>query len=140
VGGRFSVLTPVGLFPIAVAGIDIRNLLAGASEAMDFCSGDSYQDNMAGHYAAVRNILFRKGFTTEVMAAFQPQLHFIASGGNNWPVKVKGKTAQESSRLLSITLPTSTPWAVDAGRDKKRIRDIYGIEENQSFNICSKVR
>ncbi|HON09305.1 MAG TPA: glucose-6-phosphate isomerase [Chitinispirillaceae bacterium] len=91
VGGRFSVLTPVGLFPIAVAGIDIRNLLAGASEAMDFCSGDSYQDNMAGHYAAVRNILFRKGFTTEVMAAFQPQLHFISEWWKQLAGESEGK-------------------------------------------------
>ena len=77
VGGRFSVLTPVGLFPIAMAGIDIRKLLYGATQAMNFCKGTTSDVNMAGRYAVIRNILFRRGLTTEVMASFQPQLHFI---------------------------------------------------------------
>ncbi|MFP4162778.1 MAG: glucose-6-phosphate isomerase [Chitinispirillaceae bacterium] len=88
VGGRFSVLTPVGLFPIAVAGIDIKQLIEGAKEAIDFCSGDSVEDNMAGRYAAIRNILFRKGYSTEVMATFQPQLHYI----NEWWKQLAGES------------------------------------------------
>ena len=88
VGGRFSVLTPVGLFPIAVAGLDIAKLIEGASQAYDFCSGDSIETNVAGRYAAVRNILFRKGYTTEVMATFQPQLHFI----NEWWKQLAGES------------------------------------------------
>ena len=91
VGGRFSVLTPVGLFPIAVAGIDIRQLLQGASEAMDFCSGDTAATNIAGHYAAVRNILFRKGYTSEVLAGFQPQLHFISEWWKQLSGESEGK-------------------------------------------------
>ena len=88
VGGRFSVLTPVGLFPIAVAGIDIAKLIAGAAEAYDFCKGESVENNMAGRYAAVRNILFRKGYATEVMATFQPQLHYI----NEWWKQLAGES------------------------------------------------
>ncbi|MCL2184081.1 MAG: glucose-6-phosphate isomerase [Chitinispirillia bacterium] len=88
VGGRFSVMTPVGLFPIAVAGIDIGKLIEGAAEAYDFCTGDSVETNMAGRYASVRNILFRKGYTTEVMATFQPQLHFI----NEWWKQLSGES------------------------------------------------
>jgi len=88
VGGRFSVLTPVGLFPIAAAGIDIAKLIEGASEAQSFCGGDSVESNAAGRYAAVRNILFRRGYTTEVMATFQPQLHYI----NEWWKQLAGES------------------------------------------------
>ncbi len=77
VGGRFSVLTPVGLFPVAVAGISIDELVTGAAEAMAFCSGNSVESNLSGRYAAIRNILFRRGYTTEVLANFQPHLHFV---------------------------------------------------------------
>lgn len=88
VGGRFSVLTPVGLFPIAVAGGDIRGLLDGAVDAMGFCSGEN---NIAGRYAATRNILFRKGYTTEVLASFQPQLHFISEWWKQLSGESEGK-------------------------------------------------
>ncbi len=91
VGGRFSVLTPVGLFPIAVAGVDIRELLDGAIDAMDFCSGSTYEDNMSGRYAATRNILFRKGYSTEVLASFQPQLHFISEWWKQLSAESEGK-------------------------------------------------
>jgi glucose-6-phosphate isomerase len=77
VGGRFSVLTPVGLFPIAFAGIDIAELVDGARDAMAFCSGD-VKSNMAAQYAIDRNILLRKGMSIEVLATFQPHMHFIA--------------------------------------------------------------
>ena len=91
VGGRFSVLTPVGLFPIAVAGLDIAELIEGAAEAFDFCSGSSWDKNLAGHYAAARNILFRKGYTTEVLASFQPQLHFISEWWKQLAGESEGK-------------------------------------------------
>ncbi len=91
VGGRFSVLTPVGLFPIAVAGLDISKLIEGAAEAMDFCSGNTYESNLAGHYAAVRNILFRRGYTTEVLASFQPQLHFVSEWWKQLAGESEGK-------------------------------------------------
>lgn len=91
VGGRFSVLTPVGLFPIAVAGLDIAELIEGAAEAFDFCSDSSWDKNLAGHYAAARNILFRKGYTTEVLASFQPQLHFISEWWKQLAGESEGK-------------------------------------------------
>lgn len=88
VGGRFSVLTPVGLFPLAVAGLDIAKLLDGAASASAFCAGESVEKNLAGRYAAIRNILFRKGYTTEVMATFQPQLHYV----NDWWKQLSGES------------------------------------------------
>lgn len=91
VGGRFSVLTAVGLFPIAVAGIDIKQLLKGASDAMDFCSGSTHETNLAGKYAAIRNILLRRGYTTEVLASFQPQLHFVSEWWKQLSGESEGK-------------------------------------------------
>ena len=77
VGGRYSVLTPVGLLPIAVAGIDTDRLLAGAAAA-----AEEYQkpglDNTAWQYAAARNALYRKGYTTEILASYEPAFRFVS--------------------------------------------------------------
>ena len=75
VGGRFSVLSPVGLLPMAVAGIDIGKLLAGACKGEELYSQPSVMENDAYHYAAYRYLLYQKGLTTEILASFQPSLH-----------------------------------------------------------------
>lgn len=72
VGGRFSVLTPVGLLPIAVSGIDILQLLEGAKSAMTAYASDDLQSNSAYEYAAVRNHLLNKGYNIEILASFTP--------------------------------------------------------------------
>lgn len=77
VGGRFSVLTAVGLLPIAVAGIDIRELMQGAKDAVKTFKTVSVAENACYRYAAVRNALLRKGFTTEVMVNYEPSFHFM---------------------------------------------------------------
>jgi len=78
IGGRFSVLTPVGLLPIAVAGFDIRQLVAGAA-AMEAATGLEipFEDNISAQYAAVRNELYRNGKKTEILVNFHPKLHFV---------------------------------------------------------------
>ncbi|WP_067928858.1 glucose-6-phosphate isomerase [Alicyclobacillus shizuokensis] len=78
VGGRYSVLTPVGLLPLAAVGIDIRELLAGAAAMEEAFSTPSLADNAAYRYAAVRNVLYRRGKTTEVLAAYEPALRQFA--------------------------------------------------------------
>jgi len=75
VGGRFSVLTPVGLLPIAVAGFSIRELVKGAAEMRKVCLESA--DNIAVEYAAARNVLYRKGYAVELLANFHPKLHYI---------------------------------------------------------------
>ncbi len=77
VGGRFSVLTPVGLLPIAVAGLDIDAMLEGAKEAAKEYANAELGENMCYQYAVVRNALYRKGFTTELFANYEPQLHYV---------------------------------------------------------------
>lgn len=76
VGGRFSVLTPVGLLPIAIAGFDVRELVKGAAGMRKSCMDDGA--NIAVRYAAVRNVLLRKGFNIELLANFNPKLHFVS--------------------------------------------------------------
>jgi len=79
VGGRYSVLTPVGLLPIAVAGIDLRQLIAGAVE-MEKATGTtvSFAENPAAIYAATRNELYKQGKKIEILANFNPKLHYVA--------------------------------------------------------------
>jgi glucose-6-phosphate isomerase len=78
VGGRYSVLTPVGLLPIAVAGFNIRQLVAGAVEMEKLCGTEtSFAENPAAVYAAVRNELYRSGKKIEILVNFHPKLHFI---------------------------------------------------------------
>ncbi len=78
VGGRYSVLTPVGLLPVAVAGFDIRKLVEGARNMEQHLkSTPDLFNNPAALYAVVRNILYRKGKTTEIMASYLPNMMFI---------------------------------------------------------------
>lgn len=78
VGGRFSVLTAVGLLPIAVSGADIDKLMEGAASGRDKALNKPFAENDAMQYAAVRNILLRKGKTVEVLANYEPSLHYVS--------------------------------------------------------------
>ncbi|MEG1803366.1 MAG: glucose-6-phosphate isomerase [Lachnospiraceae bacterium] len=78
VGGRFSVLTPVGLLPIAVGGADIEELMKGAQQAGKTALECPFNENGAMQYAAVRNIFLEKGKSVEIMANYEPGLHYIA--------------------------------------------------------------
>lgn len=77
VGGRFSVLTAVGLLPIAVSGADIKALMDGAESGRELALNEKFEDNEAMKYAAIRNILLRKGKSVEVLANYEPALHYI---------------------------------------------------------------
>ena len=78
VGGRFSVLTAVGLLPIAVSGADIDALMTGAADARKVALETEYEKNPALVYAAVRNILLRKGKQVEIVANYEPSLHYVS--------------------------------------------------------------
>ena len=79
VGGRFSVLTPVGLLPLAAAGIDIEALVRGAQDMQKATSEDvPYEKNIAAQYAAVRNALYAEGKKIEILASYEPKLQYIA--------------------------------------------------------------
>ncbi len=78
VGGRFSVLTAVGLLPIAVSGADITRLMEGAAEGRRLALESDFAENDALQYAAIRNILLRKGKIIEILANYEPSLHYVS--------------------------------------------------------------
>jgi glucose-6-phosphate isomerase len=105
VGGRYSVLTPVGLLPIAIAGFNIAQLLKGAqAAAKDFQSTD-VSKNMAARYAAARYLLFKKGKTTEVLANFRPELHYVSE----WWKQLYGESeGKEGTGLFPASVDLTT--------------------------------
>lgn len=78
IGGRFSVLSDVGLFPMAVAGIDITRVVAGAKEMQHRLMNESLEDHLALKYACYRNLLLYKGFQIEMLAFFEPQFEYFS--------------------------------------------------------------
>lgn len=78
VGGRFSVLTAVGLLPIAVSGADIDKLMEGAAEGRKMALNAPFEENDAVKYAALRNILLRKGKVIEILANYEPSAHYVS--------------------------------------------------------------
>lgn len=107
VGGRFSVLSPVGLLPIAIAGFDIRALVAGAVEMQKACGEDvPFAENPAAIYAATRNALYNSGKKIEILANFNPKLHFLAE----WWKQLYGES--EGKDHLGI-FPASVDFTTD---------------------------
>ena len=106
VGGRFSVLTPVGLLPIAMAGYDIDRMLAGARDMRNLCiNDDTLESNPALMYAAVRNTLYRKGLKVEMLVSCQPNLRYLAE----WWKQLYGESeGKEHKGLLPHSLSITT--------------------------------
>ncbi|MBS7303608.1 MAG: glucose-6-phosphate isomerase, partial [Lachnospiraceae bacterium] len=78
IGGRFSVLTAVGLLPIAVSGADIDKLMEGAASGREMALNNAFEENDALQYAALRNILLRKGKAIEILCNYEPAVHYIS--------------------------------------------------------------
>ncbi len=91
VGGRFSVLTAVGLLPIAVSGADIDKLMEGAASGRKKALEAPYEENGALLYAAIRNILHRKGKQVEIVANYEPSLHYVSEWGKQLYGESEGK-------------------------------------------------
>ena len=106
VGGRFSVLTAVGLLPIAAAGINIDDLMAGAKDAMNDFANKNMDENQALQYAAVRNILHRKGKDLELMVNYEPRVHYLAE----WWKQLFGESEGKNGKGL---YPTSADFSAD---------------------------
>ena len=107
VGGRFSVLTPVGLLPIACAGFDIRALIKGAQDMERQCALDvPFEQNMAAQYAAVRNALYQSGKKIEIMVNYQPKLHFMSE----WWKQLYGESEGKDQKGI---FPASVDFTTD---------------------------
>ena len=105
VGGRFSVLTAVGLLPIAVSGADIDKLMEGAASGREIALNLPYAENDAMQYAAVRNILHRKGKSVEILANYEPSLHYISEWWKQLYGESEGKD-QKGIYPASVDLTT----------------------------------
>ncbi len=106
VGGRYSVLTAVGLLPIAVAGIDIDALMAGARDAMTAFEADDIDKNDALKYAVVRNILYRKGKSSEILVGYDPYLLML----NEWWKQLYGESSGKDGKGI---FPNSVIFSTD---------------------------
>ena len=107
IGGRYSVLSPVGLLPIAVAGMDIRQLVLGAVTMQQVCgTGTAFEENPAAQYAAVRNELYRTGKKTEILVNFHPKLHYVSE----WWKQLYGESEGKDNKGI---FPASVDFTTD---------------------------
>ncbi len=116
VGGRFSVLTAVGLLPIAVAGADIDALMAGAAKAQNEFNNDDLMTNDCYKYAALRNILYRKGKTTEILVSYEPAFALM----NEWFKQLFGESEGKDNKGL---FPASVIFSTDLHSMGQYIQD-----------------
>ena len=106
IGGRYSVLTAVGLLPIAVAGINIGELMAGAQSMMEVCRADDIAVNPAWQYAAARYELYQDGKKIELLASFEPSFRFMAE----WWKQLYGESEGKEGKGL---FPASVEFTAD---------------------------
>ena len=106
VGGRFSVLTPVGLLPIAVAGFDIEQLINGARDMETVCANKNIMENPAALYAAIRNELYQTGKKIEILVNFQPKLHYFME----WWKQLYGESEGKDHKGI---YPSSVDFSTD---------------------------
>ncbi len=106
VGGRFSVLTAVGLLPIAVSGADISKLMEGAASMREVCLNKGFAENEALKYAAIRNILLRKGKSVEILCNYEPVFHYIAE----WWKQLYGESEGKDQKGI---FPASVDFTTD---------------------------
>ena len=119
VGGRFSVLTAVGLLPIAVSGADIDKLMEGAASARKDCLAQGFDDSDAMKYAAVRNVLYNKGKSIEILANFEPALHYVSEWWKQLYGESEGKDGKgifPASAIFSTDLHSMGQYIQDGRR------------------------
>lgn len=128
VGGRFSVLTAVGLLPIAVSGADIDALMAGAAAARERALNAPYEENDALMYAAVRNILHSKGKAVEIVANYEPSLHYVSE----WWKQLYGESEGKDQRGI---LPAAVDLTTDLHSMGQFIQDGARIMFETVINV-----
>ncbi len=133
VGGRFSVLTAVGLLPIAVSGVDINELMEGAAAGRKSALENDFADNDALQYAAVRNILLRKGKAVEVLANYEPSLHYVSEWWKQLYGESEGKD-QKGIFPASVDLTTDLHSMGQFIQDGSRIlfETVLNVEKSRA--------
>ena len=128
VGGRFSVLTAVGLLPIAVSGADIDKLMEGAAAGRKLALEAPFEENDAVKYAAIRNILLRKGKSVEILANYEPSLHYISE----WWKQLYGESEGKDQKGL---FPASVDLTTDLHSMGQFIQDGARIMFETVLNV-----
>ena len=133
VGGRFSVLTAVGLLPIAVSGADIDKLMEGAAAGRELALNQPFDENDAMQYAAMRNILLRKGKGVEVLANYEPSLHYVSEWWKQLYGESEGKD-QKGIFPASVDLTTDLHSMGQFIQDGSRImfETVMNVEKSRS--------
>ena len=139
VGGRFSVLTAVGLLPIAVSGADIEKLMEGAAAGRKEALENDFAENGALQYAAIRNILLRKGKTIEVLANYEPSLHYVSE----WWKQLYGESEGKDQRGIfpaAVDLTTDLHSMGQFIQDGSRImfETVLNVEESPAEILLNK--
>ena len=139
VGGRFSVLTAVGLLPIAVSGADIDKLMEGAASGRQKALDAPYESNAALQYAAVRNILHRKGKAVEIVANYEPSLHYVSE----WWKQLYGESEGKDQRGIfpaAVDLTTDLHSMGQFIQDGSRImfETVLNVEESPAEILLNK--
>ncbi|EOT27873.1 glucose-6-phosphate isomerase [Enterococcus saccharolyticus] len=116
VGGRFTVLTPVGLLPIAVSGADIDALMQGAADAREAYSNADLKENEAYQYAALRNILYRKGKAIEILVNYEPGMQYFSE----WWKQLYGESEGKDQKGI---YPSSANFSTDLHSVGQTIQD-----------------
>ena len=111
VGGRFSVLSAVGLLPMAAAGMDLDKVMEGAQKAREAFTGGDMSSNLCYQYAALRNILYRKGKGVEILVNYEPALLMFGEWFKQLFNESEGKDLKAFLRPPRTSPPTCTPWA-----------------------------
>ncbi len=128
VGGRYSVLTAVGLLPIAVSGADIDKLMAGAAAGRERALNAPFEENDALQYAAIRNILLRKGKSVEMLANYEPSMHYVSE----WWKQLFGESEGKDQKGL---LPASVDLTTDLHSMGQFIQDGSRIMFETVLNV-----
>ena len=128
VGGRFSVLTAVGLLPIAVSGADIDTLMKGAQNAREISLNKNFEENPALQYAALRNILHNKGKSVEILANYEPSMHYISE----WWKQLYGESEGKDQRGI---FPASVDLTTDLHSMGQFIQDGSRIMYETVLNL-----
>ncbi len=128
VGGRFSVLTAVGLLPIAVSGADIDALMAGAKEGMDEFSNDDIDKNICYQYAAIRNAFYNKGKSIEMMINYEPSLHYFSE----WFKQLYGESEGKDGKGI---FPAAADFSTDLHSMGQYIQDGQRILFETVLNV-----
>lgn len=139
VGGRFSVLTAVGLLPIAVSGADIDALMEGAARGRKNAMERPFEENAALQYAAVRNILLRKGKSIELLANYEPKLHYVAEWWKQLYGESEGKD-QKGIFPASVDLTTDLHSMGQYIQDGARIlfETVLNVEQSNRKVVIEK--